>query len=244
MTGGRVRAVLLAAAATVVLSGCELRDDGDNLVNGKSLFVEKCGVCHTLKRAGAKGVVGPNLDEAWRQASADGFGRSTYEGIVYRQILNPNRFQQTDPATGKSLPIMPAKLVTGDDAQDVAAYVASAAARPGEDTGRLADAGAAKAEGTAKAKGGKLEIPVAQGLAYEFAKAEAPAGKLTIESRNDEAIGHNIAVEGNGIDRKGPVVQGGGTSTLQVSLKAGKYTFYCSVPGHREGGMEGRLTVK
>ena len=46
------------------------------------------------------------------------------------------------------------------------------------------------------------------------------------------------------MEEKGEVVQGGGTSTLKADLKPGEYTFYCSVPGHREGGMEGKLTVK
>ena len=157
--------LLLAGFAVAALTGCELKDDGDNLVNGKTLFVQECASCHTLARANSKGVVGPNLDEAWQQAERDGLGRSTYEGLVHRQILQPNRRAQDDPATGKPLPLMPAKLVTGEDAQDVAAYVASAAAKPGEDPGRLADAGGAKPEGTAKAEGGKLSIPV--GVARE-----------------------------------------------------------------------------
>ena len=42
----------------------------------------------------------------------------------------------------------------------------------------------------------------------------------------------------------GPVVKDGGVSTVNVDVKAGEYTFYCSVPGHRQGGMEGKLTVK
>ena len=93
-------------------------------MNGKALFVQKCASCHTLARANAKGVVGPNLDEAWQRSEKDGFGRSTFEGIVHRQILHPNRVAQVDPATGKPLQLMPAELVTGEDAQDVAAYVA------------------------------------------------------------------------------------------------------------------------
>jgi plastocyanin len=244
MIGGRIPALLAAAAAVVVLSGCELSDRGDNLVNGKTLFVAKCGTCHTLARADAKGTTGPNLDEAWQQAAKDGFGRSTYKGIVHRQIMQPNRFPQTDPASGKQGAAMPANIVKGEDAEDVAAYVASAAAAPGKDPGRLAQAGKPKSKGVAKAKGGKLDIPVGTGLSYQYASAEAPAGKLTIDSVNDESIGHNIAVEGNGVDEKGPVVQGGATSKIEVTLKPGDYTFYCSVPGHREGGMAGKLTVK
>jgi len=237
---------LLAGVALVSLTGCELKDDGDNLVNGKTLFAEKCASCHTLARADAKGAVGPSLDEAWQQSARDGLGRSTYEGLVHRQILQPNQNPSLDPVSGKEVAPMPAKLVTGEDAQDVAAYVASAAANPGKDTGRLATAGAAKQEELAKAEGGSLDIPAdpTGKTAYAFADAEAPAGPLTIESVNESSSPHNIALEGSGVDEEGEVVQGGGTSTVKADVKAGEYTFYCSVPGHREAGMEGTLTVK
>ena len=178
MNGGRVRTLLLAGFAVAALTGCELKDDGDNLVNGKTLFVQECSSCHTLARASAKGVVGPDLDEAWQQSEKDGLGRSTFEGMVHKQILHPNRNAQFDSETGKPLQLMPAELVNGEDAQDVAAYVASAAAAPGEDPGPLADAGGAKPEGTAKAEGGKLAIPVGVGLTYKFADAEAPRRRV------------------------------------------------------------------
>jgi uncharacterized cupredoxin-like copper-binding protein len=235
--------LLVAGFAIVALTGCELKDDGDNLVNGKTLFVEKCAACHALARAEAKGVVGPDLDQAWQQSEKDGLGRSTYEGLVYQQILEPNRNPQVDPVTGKPMELMPANLVTGEDAQDVAAYVASAAAAPGDDPGRLADIGGGP-EGTARAEGGTLSIPVGSGLTYEFADAEAPAGPLTIESVNEQPADHNIAIDGGGVDEVGDVVANGGTSTVEVDLEPGEYSFYCSVPGHREGGMEGTLTVE
>ena len=241
----RFRTLLLAGCAAVALAGCELKDDGDNLVNGKTLFVQKCAACHALARAEAKGVVGPDLDQSWQQAAKDGFGRSTYEGLVYRQILHPNRNEQSDPVTGKS-ESMPANLVTGEDAEDVAAYVASVAAAGGEDGGRLAEVGNTQSDEVAKAQGGKLEIPADPdgALAYEFGSAEAPPGQLTIESKNDASIPHDISLEGNGVDERGEVVQAGGVSSISVDLKRGDYTFYCSVAGHREGGMEGKLTVK
>ena len=243
MTPGRVCKLLVAGIAIVALTGCELKDDGDNLVNGKTLFVERCSQCHALARANAQGVVGPDLDESWQQAEKDGFGRSTYKGVVHQQILEPNRNPQVDPATGKALPLMPPNLATGDDAQDIAAYVAQAAAAPGEDAGRLAAVGGGP-EGTAEAENGTLSIPVGQGLTYEFADAVAPPGALTIESVNEQPVDHNIAVDGNGVDEVGDVVANGGTSTVEVDLDAGEYAFYCSVPGHREGGMEGVLTVE
>jgi plastocyanin len=243
MIGGRVRTLLIAGVAVVAFTGCELKDDGDNLVNGKTLFVEQCARCHTLARAGATGVVGPDLDQAWQQARKDGFGRSTYQGVVHQQILEPNDDPQVDPATGERQELMPPNLVTGEDAQDVAAYVAAVAAEPGEDTGRLAAVGGGP-EGTAEAEGGTLSIPVAAGLNYEFADAVAPPGPLTIESLNEQPVPHNIAVDGGGVDEVGEVVQDGATSTVEVDLQPGQYAFYCSVPGHREGGMEGTLTIE
>ena len=244
---GRGKVAVAAAAALLVgLPGCQLKDDGDNLVAGKQAFVAKCGSCHVLKRAGTTGVAGPNLDEAFQRARADGFGQSTFAGVVYRQILQPARTDQTDPATGKATPKMPAKLYEGEDAQDVAAYVAGAVAKSGEDQGALAAVGVKKSDEVAKAEGGKLEIPAdpSGGLAYSFGSAEAPAGALEIDSPNESSVDHNIAVEGSGVSEVGPVVKNGGVSKVSADLKAGEYTFYCSVPGHRQGGMQGKLTVK
>ena len=69
-------------------------------------------------------------------------------------------------------------------------------------------------------------------------------GALTIKSPNPSGTPHNIALEGNGVNEEGEVVQDGGVSKVEADLKPGEYTFYCSVPGHREGGMDGKLTVK
>jgi mono/diheme cytochrome c family protein len=121
---------LLAAAIVLPLAACG-RDEPD-LSNGKALFTQECGTCHILGRAGTQGRTGPDLDAAFRTALADGMNRETVEGIVNRQILHPNSK-------------MPAEIVTGDDARDVAAYVGYAAARSGEDQGALAQAGLAGA---------------------------------------------------------------------------------------------------
>jgi uncharacterized cupredoxin-like copper-binding protein len=246
MGRGKVAVAAAAAALLVALPGCELKDDGDNLVAGKQAFVAKCGSCHTLKRAGTTGVTGPNLDEAFQRARRDGFGQSTFAGVVERQILHPARSDQEDPKTGKALAGMPAGIFKGEDAQDVAAYVASAVAKPGEDKGALAAVGVKKSNKAAKAEGGKLEIPAdpSGALAYQFGSATAPAGSLEIDSPNKSSIDHNIAIEGSGVSEKGPVVKNGGVSKVSADLKAGEYTFYCSVPGHRQGGMQGKLTVK
>jgi plastocyanin len=242
--GGYGRVVIGGVITTIALSGCQLKSGGENLANGKDLFAKNCAACHTLARAGATGTTGPNLDDAFRQSRQDGLGESTFAGVVHQQILNPNRNPQVDPATGKTLPWMKPDIVTGQDAKDVAAYVAQAAAVAGKDTGKLAAVGVEKAEGTAKEANGTLDIPVADsGLAYKFADAEAAAGSVKVTAENPQTVDHNIAIEGNGLDSKGPVVQKA-TSEVTVDLKPGEYTFYCSVPGHREGGMVGKLTVK
>jgi plastocyanin len=238
---------LAAAVLLPTLSACGglIRHEPD-LIAGKQAFVEKCGACHQLNRAGTTGVAGPNLDAAFERSLLDGMKRSTVEGVVRRQIDIPNRRAQVDPQTGKEAASMPAKLVKGGLADDVAAYVAFAAGKKGQDGGRLAEIGAKKATASTEAANGKLDIPTDPGgaLAYKFASATAPAGSLTIESKNASSTPHDIAIEGNGVNSKGEVVQDGGTSQLTVDLKPGEYTFYCTVPGHREGGMEGKLTVK
>jgi plastocyanin len=246
MSRGRGLAAVAAAALLVGISGCQLNSSGQNEVAGKKEFVAKCGSCHTLKRAGTTGVTGPNLDEAFQQARSTGFGQSTFEGIVYRQILHPARTAQVDPATGKPGAKMPAGLVDGDDARNVAAYVAGAVAKPGEDKGQLGAAGVKRSTAVAKAQNGTLTIPAdpSGALAYSFASAESPAGQVQIDSPNKSSTDHDIAIEGNGVNEAGEVVKNGGVSKISVSLKPGEYTFFCSVPGHREGGMEGKLTVK
>ena len=233
------------AVAAVGFGGCGPIDSGTDLVNGKELFVANCSSCHVLQRAGTGAPVGPNLDQAFARARKDGFPESTFEGIVRAQIEAPARNPSRNPQTGEPLPVMPPNLVTGSDADDVAAYVASAVSKPGEDTGRLADIGA-QAEGTAEAENGTLEIPAVDSgaPAFEFADATAPPGALTIASPNPSSVEHNIALEGGGVDEVGPVVADGGVSEIEVDVQAGEYTFYCSVPGHREGGMEGTLTVE
>jgi len=125
-------AALAALALAVPLGACG-RDEPD-LTTGKAMFTQKCGSCHTLARAGTQGTTGPNLDDSFRAALDKGFTRKTIEGIVHRQVLHPRRGS-----------VMPADLVTGEDAKDVAAYVAYAAHRNGEDTGALAEAGLAGA---------------------------------------------------------------------------------------------------
>jgi cytochrome c2 len=108
----------LLLLATLVLAGCGggqtgLAKRGD-VGQGKQLFVAKCGGCHRLADAGTQGTTGPDLDGAFAADRAQHFKESTIRQVVYDQI-----FHAAAP--------MPRKLVTGNDANSVAAYVASVA---------------------------------------------------------------------------------------------------------------------
>src|SRR3954447_1193827 len=107
----RPAAALGMIALAGVLPGCRAKDDPGDAANGKQLFVSKCGSCHTLNRAGSKGTTGANLDAAFKQDRSDGIPRDSIRGLVNQQILYPNKAGQ-----------MPAKLVEGSEAWDVATY--------------------------------------------------------------------------------------------------------------------------
>jgi cbb3-type cytochrome c oxidase subunit III len=110
--------VLLAAAALVFAAGCgtggKASSTGDQQ-NGKKLFTEKCAGCHVLAAAGAKGTLGPSLDDAFAGAKREHFKQSTIQNVVLDQIREA------------SMP-MPSNLVKGQDAIDVAGYVAAVSA--------------------------------------------------------------------------------------------------------------------
>jgi len=232
----RVWALPVALLAGLVAVGCGSHSSHADLVNGKTLFVQKCGACHTLARANTKGIQGPNLDAAFVVARQDGFKDSGIKGVVLNQISHVRRGS-----------IMPNNLVSGEDARDVAAYVGFAAGLPGKDSGELATAGQPKTSNrTATEQNGTLNIPAdpTGALAFQYGKATANAGSVTLEMPNKASITHDISVKGNGINQQGPRVGQGGTSKVTVDLKPGTYEFYCSVPGHEAGGMKGTLTVK
>ena len=115
------------ALSALAASGCGtdgLPDGSGDTTSGKELFKTKCGQCHTLADAGTAGVIGPNLDDAFRQSRKDGLGERTIESVVRGQIAYP----VVEPPTGAAG--MPANIVTGEDADSVAAYVASVASLP------------------------------------------------------------------------------------------------------------------
>jgi mono/diheme cytochrome c family protein len=123
-------AVALSALALVVLGGCAVKHPTANVVQGKVLFTSKCGSCHTLAHANTSGTTGPNLDDMFARDRIDGVKSTSIQGLISYWIKYPN-------LQG----VMPAGLYRGQDAENVAAYVAAVAAKPGQDTGQLASAG-------------------------------------------------------------------------------------------------------
>jgi plastocyanin len=232
------------AALALVAGGCSVKaEDNANVILGKQQFVAKCGSCHTLARAGTKGIVGPNLDEAFRGSIAEGLKRNTIRGVVEGQIAFPN------PEGA-----MPKDLVTGARAKDVATYVARAVDRPGPDTGLLASAVEAPGSGKpAVETAGKLQIPASPSgqLAYVTNQATAKPGSVVVEMPNTSGVSHNIAIEegAHGAAPAGSTLGASafvtkGSASVRVTLKPGTYTFFCQASGHRAAGMYGTLTVK
>src|SRR3954447_2236245 len=82
-------------------------------------------------------------------------------------------------------------------------------------------------------------------LAFDTTSLTAKAGPVTIDFNNPSPIGHDVKVEdSSGKELGGTKEITSSSASAKVQLKAGTYTFFCSVPGHREAGMEGKLTVK
>jgi len=112
--------------------------------------------------------------------------------------------------------------------------------------------GGAAAGGGREASGGagggstvEFEADPEGNLAYTTTEASAEAGKVTIDFNNPQSLPHDVAIEAS----SGKTVAqtdliGNEETSTTANLKSGTYTFYCSVPGHREAGMEGTLTVK
>jgi mono/diheme cytochrome c family protein len=124
------RAALLSVAA-LALAGCGtggLHEENVDVGQGKLLFKQNCGGCHTLREAGTRSDIGPNLDDAFAADKAEDFDESTIRAVVREQIKY-------------AVPPMPQDLVTGVDADAVAEYVAQVAADPEAEVALPAGAG-------------------------------------------------------------------------------------------------------
>jgi mono/diheme cytochrome c family protein len=117
--------LVLALLGALVLAASGCGTTSADPARGRTLFVQKCGVCHALAEAGTTAEVGPDLDAAFAAAREIGEDSDTIEGIVEAQVEFPR------PSTGNPANSMPADIVTGQDLHDVAAYVGEWAGVPG-----------------------------------------------------------------------------------------------------------------
>ncbi len=117
-------------------------------------------------------------------------------------------------------------------------------------SGGESTSGATSGGGKEESSGGssstvKFEADPGGELAYTTTKATAKAGQVTIDFNNPQALTHDVQIEdAQGEEVGGTELIASGEDSTTVELKPGTYTYFCSVPGHREAGMEGTLTVK
>ena len=104
-------------------------------------------------------------------------------------------------------------------------------------------AAAAPASPAAPASALKLAADPTGLLSYDTKQLSAKAGRVTITFTNAASLEHNVTIAQGSTQLGATPTFGGGTRTLTLNLKPGTYTFYCSVPGHRQSGMEGTLHV-
>lgn len=185
-----ILAVCGAALAVAVGAGCDAQEDSDR-DNGRNLFIEKCGTCHTLAEAATTANIGPNLDAAFANARDVGMDQDTIEGVTSSQIANPRSADPENTAL-----YMPANLVEGQDAEDVSAYVAAVAGVP--------DIAPPMAPG---GPGGQVFANNGCGACHIFAAAESngqvgPNLDESLQGQDDVAIEESI------IDPEAESVQG------------------------------------
>ena len=181
-------ALVALAALVVAASGCGTTDADPQ--RGRTLFIQKCSECHALAQAGAVGQVGPSLDRAFAAAREEGNDSDTIEGVVKAQVEYP-RESNGNPAVS-----MPADLVTGQDLDDVAAYVGEWAGVPGAAPPKVAGGPGAQVFANNSCAG-----------CHTFAAAEA--GGVTGPNLDEELQGEDQAhVEEMIVDPNAEIVKG------------------------------------
>jgi len=159
-------------ALAVVASGCGTTSADPE--RGRALFVQKCGTCHAMAQAGTSAEIGPNLDHAFAASRQIGNDSDTIEGIVKAQVEYPRE------VNGNPRVSMPAEIVTGQDLDDVAAYVGKWAGVPNAQPPQIAGG-----------PGAQVFVNNGCGGCHTFAAAEA--GGVTGPNLDEELAGESTA---------------------------------------------------
>lgn len=140
---------------------------------------------------------------------------------------------------------------SSSEASGAAASAAQEAEEKAEEVGEEAEGKAEEvekeAEGGSAGSGSTVEVEAdpSGNLAFTKDKITAKAGQDTVNFTNSSPVPHDVVIEDeNGKELGGTEITSEGSASAEVELKPGTYTYFCSVPGHRQAGMEGTLTVK
>jgi len=129
-----------------------------------------------------------------------------------------------------------------------AAVIAGCGGDDNEESAATPTATQAPAEDSGSSSGGaatlKFSAPADGSLKFDQKDATAKAGKVTVDFTNPSSTPHAVEIEGNGVEEETETVTSGDAPPITVDLKPGTYEFYCPVPGHKEAGMKGTLTVQ
>ena len=223
-------------------------------VDGKQQFVAKCGSCHALKRAGTTGVTGPNLDEAFQQRAPRRLRREHVPG--HRLPPDPPPEPQRRRSTrrpARTCAKMPAKLSRARTRRTSRPTSAGAVSQEGQGHGRARDRRRRARSNADRQRpgGGKLVDPRRPDrrprlqVRLDASRQRRPGrDRVARTSRRSTTTSRSRATAST---RSGEVVKDGGASKVNVDLKPGNYTFFCSVPGPprgRHGGQAHRQVTR
>ncbi|MFN8164077.1 MAG: plastocyanin/azurin family copper-binding protein [Solirubrobacterales bacterium] len=229
--GGGAEAPEAIGEPTEAEEGGESEQAGAANSPGAQIFTSaSCGTCHTLAAAGSTGEAGPNLNEF--------LAPDDTTEAVEEMIVDPN----AELAEGYPSNLMPknySQTLSKTEVHQLAEYlVASTPAKPNPES---------KSSSSAAEKGAGETLHLAASatqLAFDSKELTSKPGKVTIDFVNPAALEHDVAIKQNSkLIAKSPLISEGKTS-VSAELKPGTYTFFCTVPGHAEAGMEGTLVVK
>jgi plastocyanin len=158
--------------------------------------------------------------------------------------IRRDRFPST-PRTTRAVMGISALLVAGAIGTAIVAGILEGEHEEEPQEGEAVAAEAA-AEEAAPSDAQELELAAdpSGDFAFDTTELEAAGGPITLTMANPSPVAHNVSLEGPAVDEMGETVGQDETSTVSAEVEPGEYTFYCSVSGHREGGMEGTLTVE
>jgi uncharacterized cupredoxin-like copper-binding protein len=112
------------------------------------------------------------------------------------------------------------------------------------DTSTTPAASATTTAGSAPAAAGTKVDVTEKDFSIALSQATFAAGTYTFSVKNEGSFPHNLVIEGPGVDKqKSKTVTGGNSSSVTVALQAGTYELFCGVPGHKDKGMDMKITV-